>query len=109
MTQMLAPPPLRTVPESDQSRVLLHGISWDTYSSILKDIGDGAPRLTYDNGLLEIELPGRLHERVKALVAEMAISAMKKARIEYDPSGATTWRNEAELKGLEADDCYHIQ
>jgi Uma2 family endonuclease len=109
MTQLLTPLPNRPAPEPDQSRVLLRGISWDTYTAILNDIGDGAPRLTYDNGLLEIELPGRLHERNKALVAEMAISAMKRLRIEYEPSGATTWRKFVELKGLEADDCYHIQ
>lgn len=26
-----------------------------------------------------------------------------------EPSGATTWRKQKALKGLEADDCYHIQ
>lgn len=110
MPQTIVPPPLSPIiPATDQSRVLLHGISWDTYTSILNDIGDGAPRLTYDHGLLEIELPGRLHERIKALVSEMAIAAMKIAGIKYDPSGATTWRTHASLKGLEADDCYHIQ
>ncbi len=110
MIQMLAPPPLRpVVHESDQSRVLLHGISWDTYSAMLKDIGDGAPRLTYDNGLLEIEVPGRLHEQVKKLVGTLAERAMDRSKIAFEPSGATTWRKEADLKGLEADDCYHVQ
>ncbi len=42
MTQMLTPPAGVPAPEPSQSRVLLRGISWDTYSAMLKDIGDGA-------------------------------------------------------------------
>jgi Uma2 family endonuclease len=95
--------------EAAQARVLLNGISWGTYSSMLSDIGDGAARLTYDNGLLEIELPGRLHELIKSLVAGLVMLAMKKLGIDYEPAGATTWRKQVSLKGLEADECYHIQ
>jgi Uma2 family endonuclease len=88
---------------------LLPGISWHTYTAILKDIGDSALRLTYDNGLLEIELPGRHHEQIKKLLGTMAEDAMDRLGIAFEPSGSTTWKREAKLKGLEADDCYHIQ
>src|SRR5439155_8826729 len=33
----------------------------------------------------------------------------KRAGIEYEPSGSATWEREAELRGLEADECYHVQ
>jgi Uma2 family endonuclease len=110
MTQLLTPTaPRPSATTAEQPRVLLQGISWDTYMSLLKDIGDGAPRLTFDNGDLEIEVPGRLHELIKSLVAEMITSAMKRMSISYEPAGATTWKQHAILKGLEADECYHIQ
>jgi Uma2 family endonuclease len=97
------------MPDPDENRVLLHGISWDTYSAILRDIGDGAPRLTYNNGLLEIELPGRLHEQMKKLASTIVEAAMNHLGIAFEPSGETTWRKQLDAKGLEADDSYHIQ
>jgi Uma2 family endonuclease len=108
MSQLLTEPAQRHSVASNQ-RVLLQGISWDTYTALLKDVGDGAARLTYDNGDLEIEVPGRLHELIRLLIAQMVASAMKTLNIAYEPAGATTWRKYEYLKGLEADECYHIQ
>jgi Uma2 family endonuclease len=90
-------------------RVLLRNISWDTYTALLDDVGDSSARLTYDHGLLEIEVPSRLHELIKAIVAEMLATVMKRLGVPYEPAGATTWRKHASLRGLEADECYHIQ
>jgi Uma2 family endonuclease len=108
MSQTLLPPP-KVPPELVTGQVLLRNISWDTYTALLQDIGDGAARLTYDNGLLEIELPSRLHEQIRAYVAEMVSLAMRRLSIQYEPAGATTWKKYEHLRGLEADECYHIQ
>lgn len=108
---LLASPPLPSKPPADPGaeHVLLHDISWDTYLALLADVGDGAARMTYDHGWLEIEMPGRLHELIKALVGEMVTTTLKRQRIAYEPAGATTWKRHELLRGLEADECYHIQ
>jgi Uma2 family endonuclease len=89
--------------------VLLHNISWDTYSAILADAADGTSRLTYDHGLLEIEVPSRHHEQIKRFVGEMVEATLKAAGRDYEPAGSATWREQAALRGLEADECYHIE
>ncbi len=109
---LLASPTSSTTETSDVAddhRVLLTGISWKTYSAMLNDIGDSALRLTYDNGSLEVELPGKRHEVIRKLCAAMIERALERTSVEFEPEGSTTWRHEAGLRGLEADECYHIQ
>lgn len=108
MTQTL-PPPTQPPAGQPEGHVLLRNISWRTYRTLLDEIGDSPTRLTYDRGLLEIEVPSRHHEQLKRFVGELAETYMKRTGIEYEPSGSTTWQREAELRGLEADECYHVQ
>jgi len=90
-------------------RVLLRNISWGTYTSLLDEVGDGPNRLTYNHGLLEIEMPSRHHELIKKFVGEMVELCLRRSGTDYEPSGNATWRQEDQLQGLEADECYHIQ
>jgi Uma2 family endonuclease len=76
---------------------------------LLREVGDSAIRLTYDRGLLEIAVPSRRHEQIKRFLGEIAESSLKKLAIAYEPAGNATWRRQDKLRGLEADECYHIQ
>jgi Uma2 family endonuclease len=76
---------------------------------LLEEVGDSATRLTFDRGLLEITVPSRHHERVKKFVGQIAETSLKILGIRYEPAGSATWRREDQLRGLEADECYHIQ
>ena len=104
-----APPALPAPAEPRVERVLLSHISWATYTALLADVGDGAARLTYDNGWLEIEMPGRTHEVYKGFAGRMVEAVLTRQRVAYEPSGSTTWTRPDLLKGLEADESYHIQ
>ena len=121
---MLAPPPPVPMPSPiapvaavptpavvplPAGRVLLPHISWATYMALLADVGDGHARLTYDNGWLEIEMIGRTHELIKVFVGEMVTGTLKRQRVTFEPSGSTTWVRPDLRRGLEADQCYHIQ
>ena len=120
MTMLAPPPPVATpasalpitpttpVPPSGE-RVLLPHISWATYAALLADIGDGAARLTYDNGWLEIEMPGRTHEVFKVFASRMVEAVLTRRRVPFEPSASTTWTRPDLLKGLEADESYHVQ
>ncbi|GBO53931.1 hypothetical protein APA_1879 [Pseudanabaena sp. lw0831] len=46
-----------------ENRVLLHGVSWETFERLLADVGDRRKTLFhYNNGTLEIMSPLSLHE-----------------------------------------------
>ena len=102
--------PLPPPPEVIAGRVLLRGVTWATYERLLADIGDAAGiRITYDNGLMEIEMPSLSHERIKVLIGRMIVAFSEEFNIDLVGAGSTTWRREAEGRGLEADDCYFVQ
>jgi Uma2 family endonuclease len=76
---------------------------------LLEAVGEGAIRLTYDCGFLEIEVPSRQHEQLKSFVRQLVEMMLFQAGIDFEPAGSTTWQREDLQRGLEADECYHIQ
>jgi Uma2 family endonuclease len=81
-------------------------VSWRGYQTLLREVADGAARLTFDNGLLEIAVPGRRHEELKKLAAALTEMVLNRKRVSYTALGSTTWFRESRLRGLEADECY---
>jgi Uma2 family endonuclease len=113
MTTLTAP--TRTPPASNRAkllvpeqRVLLRGIGWDGYETILKLVGDQPIRLTYDEGDLELMAPSLDHEEYGSLFGRMVETVTEELRIPCRAAGSTTWRNKAMERGLEADECYYI-
>jgi Uma2 family endonuclease len=92
-----------------EQRVLLRGIGWEGYETILKLVGDQpAVRLTYDRGDLELMAPSIDHEESKGLFGRMVETVTEELRIPCRAAGSTTWRKMAKERGLEADECYYI-
>lgn len=89
--------------------VVLRNISWRTYQSLLAEVGDEPVHLTYDQGLLEIELPSERHEQLKAAVRGLVEHALRAFRTRFEPLGSTTWDRADLLKGIDADECYYVQ
>ena len=92
-------------------RVLLSGVSWETYERLRDDLERAGRRLklTYDDGELEIEVPGKLHEILKTFVRILLETYLTEQDIPFEPLSATTWKQELRKKGLEADESYYIQ
>jgi len=64
--------PLQDKPASITQRVTLYGISWQTYTRILAELGDQrASRLAYAQGVLEITMPSDRHETYKKLLERL--------------------------------------
>jgi len=76
---------------------------------LLATVGDGLPRMTYDRGTLEIEMPSTRHEALKWIVGRFIETYAEESGIDYEPTGSTTWHREAIEAGLEADESYYIQ
>ena len=93
-----------------EQRVLLTGVSWNTYARLLTDLeNQSAPRLTYDRGLLEITSPSAKHERYNRAVALLVEVLAEELNIDVDNLGSTTFRREDIERGFEPDSCFYIQ
>ena len=90
-------------------RVVLRGVSWDTYEALLRDLAEQHFRLTYDRGTLEIMSPfGRRHGRSGVLISRLVESFTFELGIPIVGLRNVTWKSESLAKGLEADECYYI-
>jgi Uma2 family endonuclease len=90
------------------SRIVLPGVSWRTYLSLLDDIGGRHLRLTYDGKDLEIMAPLRSHEVYGRLLAKMVDTLALELNIPISSGGSTTLRRDDMKKGLEPDQCFYI-
>jgi Uma2 family endonuclease len=108
---LAAPPviPHRISSDAGETRVVLP-VSWSLYERIVRELGDDSPgiRLAYDNGLLEIMSPSRLHENVKKIAARLIEAYADSRGITAKGLGSTTFKRKDLRKGLEADECYYI-
>jgi Uma2 family endonuclease len=91
-------------------RVVLHQVSWETYESLLDDdVERRVPRITYDQGAMELVTPSMPHEedvRTIALIVEI-VSAVLGIPIRSVVS--TTFRRRDLQRGFEPDASFYIQ
>jgi Uma2 family endonuclease len=110
-THPIHPIPAAPIPGPNrEGRVLLHGVSWDTYEGLLQALGNDHPslRMTYLEGTLEIMTASPRHERFKTLIARLLEAWAEEAEVRLDGYGAATFRSAAAKRGLEPDECYAL-
>jgi Uma2 family endonuclease len=106
---MIAVMPQHSPSSAAPERIVLHGMSWDLYEMLLRDIGDQPIRVTYDNGSMEIMSPLPKHERWKTIIGGFIEILSLELNIPMSRLGSTTFRRRELRKGLEPDECYYIQ
>jgi Uma2 family endonuclease len=93
-------------PAAEEQRLVVSGVPWETYV-VLRDALDHTNlRMTYLEGTLEIMSPSRRHEVEKTQIARFLELFCLERDIPLFAYGSTTWRSEAQARGLEADECY---
>lgn len=94
----------------EQERILLKGIAWGTFESLVRDL-ESQPnkRLTYDGGFLEIWMPLPPHESFKRWLGRIVEIVTEEMECEIRSLSSSTWRRPDLVKGVEADECYYIQ
>ena len=100
-----AVPPGEYVPTADK-RVVMYGVSWEAFESILAIRGEHQPRVTYLKGTLELMSPSRDHELMKKRFAAVIEAYLSHLRVTYEGLGAWLLKNAPEQAGLEPDECY---
>lgn len=89
---------------------VFYGVPWETYEALLDVIGDGLPRVTYDDGAMDLELPGDLNELLNGIAADFARKYMEAFAIDFVGYGSITLRRPAARNGgLEPDSSFYIQ
>lgn len=93
-----------------EQRTLLENISWQTFETLLKEIGNNRGyRLAYDEGMLEIMAPLYEHENPKIQSDRFIAILAEELGIEIKSAGSMTLKQEQVKKGIEPDNCYYIQ
>jgi Uma2 family endonuclease len=92
-----------------EQRLILQDIGWQEYlaiDSVLEEVP--GLRLTYLEGLLEIMTLSSTHEREKKAIARLLEMYAFVKNIDLHGCGSTTYRSEAQKRGLEPDECYCV-
>ena len=50
--------------EAPEMRMVLENVSWETFVALSEEREGSVPRMTYDNGVLELMSPKRKHENM---------------------------------------------
>src|SRR5690242_2356954 len=91
-------------------RVILRNVSWETYESLLKDLEDSSsPRLTFDDGVLEIMSPHSDHEEINRALEALIGIALEEMNRDFRSVGSTTYKREVLKRGFEPDSSFYIQ
>lgn len=91
-------------------RVLLHGISWETYERILDEHEEVSNRhFAYDEGDLEIMVLGYEHEVIKTRLSELITEIARILEVDYENAASTTFRKKSKKKGFEGDATFYFR
>jgi Uma2 family endonuclease len=95
-------------PLEPERRFVLRNVGWSGYEALLKMIGDGHTRVTYDRGDVELMAPSEAHDDYARLIGRLLDTVTEELRIPYKTLRSTTWRKRLNERGLEADDCFYL-
>lgn len=96
------------LPEPD-SRVWIPCVDRENYEGALQLFGDHPTiRLTYDGENLEIMSPSLEHGEWAKWLDRIITDVAAGLRLPCRSLGSTTWRNETDKRGLEADACFYL-
>ena len=105
---MLAAEKLERPAADAERRFLLHDVTWWAYVALRDTLEGSGTRMTYLEGSLELMSPSETHEEEKKLIARLMEAWADRHEIDLRGFGSTTYRREAEKRGLEPDECYTV-
>jgi Uma2 family endonuclease len=90
--------------------VVLHNVSWETYERLLSDDEERrVPRMTYDQGVLELVTPSKPHEVDAAAITRIVDIVTAVLGIPIQSTASTTYRRHDLERGFEPDASFYIQ
>ena len=90
-------------------RLVVDDADWPLYEAVLAEVGEGEVRVTFDDGLMELEVPSPRHEELSRAANRWVEVFLEEHGVEYRNVGSMTQRRPDLAGGLEADESYYIQ
>ena len=94
---------------STEMRTVLDNIRWETFVELAEQRRGSVPRMTFDNGVLELMSPRRQHECIGRLIGRLVETYTEVKGIEIQSVASTTFKRKDLQKAFEADESYYIQ
>lgn len=94
------------VPTADQV-IVMNGISWAGYESLLALRGERSrPKIAFLDGVVELMTTSRGHEGMKGNVGRLIEAYCMHASIDFSTYGNWTLQKKVKKAGVEPDECY---
>ncbi len=91
-----------------EQRVVLDDVAWSTYLALVNNSDGRRKRIAYDQGLMEITAPSKLHETAARIIGRMLDCLTEELGIEVCSVKSTTFKRDDQQRGFEADESYYI-
>ncbi|HLG15253.1 MAG TPA: Uma2 family endonuclease [Blastocatellia bacterium] len=100
---------MATVLTQNEQRVILKGVSWETYERLLSEHeGSTGTRFTYDRGTLGIMVLSAKHEAIRHTLGLLVEILAEELNTDVYGLGSTTFRRVDLQRGFEPDGCFYV-
>ncbi|MFM1902408.1 MAG: hypothetical protein RLZZ440_308 [Planctomycetota bacterium] len=93
---------------SGETRTVLENVRWNTFLELADGRSGSVPRMTFDQGVLELMTPRRQHENIGRLIGRIAETYSEVRGIEIVSCASTTFKRPDLDRAFEADESYYI-
>ncbi len=94
--------------EPAETRMVLENVEWGTFIKLADQRQGNVPRMTYDEGVLEMMSPKRQHENIGRLIGRMVEAYSEASDIEIISVKSITVKRTDLKKAFEADESYYV-
>jgi len=94
--------------EESETRIVLENVSWEVFVALADERRGSVPRMTYDEGVLEMMSPKRKHENISCLLGRMIEAYSEIKGIEILSVASVTVKRSDLKKAYEADESYYV-
>ena len=91
-----------------ETRTLLKQVSWETFLELAEGRPGSVPRMTFDQGVLELMTPRRQHESIGCLIGRIVETYSEVRGIEILSCASTTFKRPDLARAFEPDESYYI-
>lgn len=94
---------------SAETRTVMENIRWETFVDLAEQRRGSVPRMTFDEGVLELMSPRRQHENIGRLIGRLVETYTEVHSIEVQSVASTTFKRKDLQKAFEADESYYVE
>ncbi|MFM8708929.1 MAG: Uma2 family endonuclease [Planctomycetia bacterium] len=91
-----------------ETRTVLENVCWETFLELAEGRSGSVPRMTFDQGVLELMTPRRQHEGIGCLIGRIVETYSEVRGIEILSCASTTFKRPDLDRAFEPDESYYI-